>query len=558
MKNLKIGTKIIGVVLLLSLITGLAVGFAGLRMSSMRGDYDNLVNGQAMETVYLSRGNRVISNIKNDLYSMVAETSTDVMAAIDAKFPQDVASFRDYLAKARALDAEDAAGIDDISSDFDKLQDGMKQMLALGKANQNDKAMELYHAGLGDQLDAVSQKMMKLVDDNMQQTQEGAAATGSAAQQTIYITIGGSVVGIVIGLAIALYMSRSQIVAPINGINTAMQNLSNGQLDTAIPGTERGDEVGMMAKTLQVFRDKLADGERMRGVQQTEQERQLRRGQQVEVAVSRFEKAIAGVVSTVSSSATELQSTAQSMTATAEETSRQSTAVAAASAQTTQNVQTVASATEELSASIREIGSQIGEAGRIIASAVSQAAETDGKVKSLAEAAQKIGAVVSLINDIASQTNLLALNATIEAARAGEAGKGFAVVASEVKALATQTARATEEIDSQIRSIQDASVSSAEAIREIADTIRRVNEVSTAIASAVEEQGAATQEISRNVQQAAQGTSEVSANIGNVTEAAAITGTSATGVLNAAGQLARNGDLLRNEVDSFLRDIRAA
>jgi methyl-accepting chemotaxis protein len=246
------------------------------------------------------------------------------------------------------------------------------------------------------------------------------------------------------------------------------------------------------------------------------------------------------------------------MTSTAEETSRQSTAVAAASEQTSQNVQTVASATEELSASIREISSQVSEATRIIGSAVTQAAETDTKVKGLSEAALKIGEVVVLINNIASQTNLLALNATIEAARAGEAGKGFAVVASEVKILATQTARATDEIDAQIRAIQEASTTSADAIRQIAQTIGRVNEVSTAIASAVEEQGAATQEISRNVQQAAQGTTEVSSNIINVTQAAEITGASANDVLTAAGGLARNGALLRSEVDTFLRDVRSA
>jgi methyl-accepting chemotaxis protein len=557
-KNLKIGSKIIGVVLLLALITGIAVAFAGFRMSSMSNSYDNLINGQALETVYLSRANRLLQTVKGDMYGVIAETSDDETNAMVTRFPTDVSSFKDFLDKSKVLDADDAASIQAVEDDFEKLQDPMKQVIGLGAANQNDKAIEIFHTSIREQMNGLGKRMNGLVDDNLAQTKQGSAETESAAQQTIYITIGASVIGIALGLVIALYIARSGIVAPINGVNGAMQGLSNGQLDITIPGIDRGDEVGMMAKTLQVFRDKLADGERLRSSQQAEQERQLQRGQQVEAAVARFEKAIAGVVSTVSNSATELQSTAQSMTATAEETSRQSTAVAAASAQTTQNVQTVASATEELSASIREIGSQIGEASRIIGSAVSQAAATDSKVKSLAEAAQKIGEVVGLINDIASQTNLLALNATIEAARAGEAGKGFAVVASEVKALATQTARATDEIDAQIKAIQEASVSSAEAIREIADTIRRVNEVSTAIASAVEEQGAATQEISRNVQQAAQGTSEVAANIGNVTEAAAVTGTSASGVLSAAGDLARNGNMLRQEVDSFLRDIRAA
>ena len=223
----------------------------------------------------------------------------------------------------------------------------------------------------------------------------------------------------------------------------------------------------------------------------------------------------------------------------------------------TQNVQTVASATEELSSSIREIGNQVSESSRIVGAAVTQADDTNAKVKALAEAAQKIGDVVTLINEIAGQTNLLALNATIEAARAGEAGKGFAVVASEVKNLATQTAKATEEIAGQVRAIQDATDTSAQAIDTIAQTINRVNEISTAIASAVEEQGAATQEIARNVQQAAQGTTEVSSNIGSVTQVAQETGAAATQLLSSAGELARNGTLLRSQVDDFLREVRA-
>jgi methyl-accepting chemotaxis protein len=555
---MKIGAKILCVVAVLAVLTGIALAFSTYRMSGVNSDYTALLQGPEAEVFYLSRSARFLMAVKADLYGIIAENDAAETKTMSAAYPDDLAKYYGFLDKAKVAEPQDADAIDAIRSGVNTLESAMQQIVTFGAANQNDKALDSFHQQVRQPLNDVLKKTADLMNQMIAHSDQATKDTAASAQLSIYLAIGVGLAGIIIGVVIALSISRNGIVAPINGVNGAMQSLGDGRLDIKIPGTDRGDEVGMMAKTLQVFRDKLAEGERLRASQQAEQQRQLLRAQQVEAAVARFEKAISSVVTTVSSSATELQSTAQSMTATAEQTSRQSTAVAAASDETSQNVQTVASATEELSASIREISSQVSEATRIIGDAVNQAAATDAKVKSLADAAQKIGEVVGLINDIASQTNLLALNATIEAARAGEAGKGFAVVASEVKTLATQTARATDEIDAQIRAIQDASVSSAQAIREIADTIRRVNEVSTAIASAVEEQGAATQEISRNVQQAAQGTSNVSSNIGNVTQAAAETGHAAGDVLNAAGELARNGDTLRHEVDSFLREIRAA
>ncbi|HVJ41569.1 MAG TPA: methyl-accepting chemotaxis protein [Dongiaceae bacterium] len=271
---------------------------------------------------------------------------------------------------------------------------------------------------------------------------------------------------------------------------------------------------------------------------------------------AKFEASVGKLVEGVSSSAAQLQSTAQTMTVTAEQTSRQLAVVASASDETTRNVQTVASATEQLAASIGEIGGQVNESSRIVNTAVDQASETNEMIQSLSVAAQKIGDVVRLINDIAGQTNLLALNATIEAARAGDAGKGFAVVASEVKTLATQTANATDEIATQIRAIQEATASSVNAIQNITQTINRVNEISTSIASAVEEQAAATQEISRNVQQAAQGTIEVSTNIGSVTGAAKQTGDAAGHLQHSATELAKHGGLLKVQVEDFLNMVR--
>jgi methyl-accepting chemotaxis protein len=558
MKNIKIGAKIIGVVLLLAAITGAAIAYAGWRMATMNATYVTLLQGPALESIKAARANRYLSNLRAGTYAIIAESDPAELKAVSDAYAQDEAKFNDLLDQAKAAAPQDSEKIEEMRAGYTALVPAIKQLFALGLAMKNDDAIKLFHEQIRAPFTTLQKHIAETITTITDEAQTEGQQTSAEADHTIIVTIIGAVIGLILGVVVAILVARRGIVAPISGVIGAMRQISDGNLSAAIPGTDRADEVGDMAKALQVFRDNMAEAERLRTAQQAEQQRQLERGERLQAAVLRFEKSINEVVSTVSSSATELQSTAQSMTSTAEETSRQSTAVAAASEQTSQNVQTVASATEELSASIREISSQVGEATRIIGSAVTQAAETDTKVKGLSEAALKIGEVVVLINDIASQTNLLALNATIEAARAGEAGKGFAVVASEVKILATQTARATDEIDAQIRAIQEASTTSADAIRQIAQTIGRVNEVSTAIASAVEEQGAATQEISRNVQQAAQGTTEVSTNIHNVTQAAEITGASATDVLSAADGLAKNGVLLRNEVDTFLRDVRSA
>ena len=267
---------------------------------------------------------------------------------------------------------------------------------------------------------------------------------------------------------------------------------------------------------------------------------------------------VKNVVDVVAAASTELDSTARGMTGTAEEASTRSATVASASEEASTNVQTVAGAAEELASSVQEIGRQVAQSSQIAGRAVAEATRTNETVQSLAEAAGRIGDVVSLITDIASQTNLLALNATIEAARAGEAGKGFAVVASEVKALATQTAKATEDIGTQITAIQDVTSSAVEAIASIQSTIDEISTISTAIASAVDQQGSATQEIARNVQEAAAGTQEVSSNISGVSSSVSETGASAQEVMSAAGQLSEHAVQLRNDVEDFLRQLNAA
>ncbi len=348
------------------------------------------------------------------------------------------------------------------------------------------------------------------------------------------------------------------IVQPIRAMTAVMARLSAGDTQVAIPAGRR-DEIGDMAKAVEIFRDGMIEAARLKA----EQEQQKSRAEADKQAALRqmadeFESGVLAALDALAGSAGKMRTTAHSMSATAEETSQQATTVAAASEQASANVQTVAAATEELTSSIAEIGRQVVDSAQIAGRAVDEATRTDTTVQSLSEAAQKIGAVVKLISDIASQTNLLALNATIEAARAGEAGKGFAVVANEVKSLANQTARATEEISAQVAAMQGATGDTLGAIQRISGIIGTISEITTTIASAVEQQGAATQEIARNVQEAARGTGEVSNNIVGVNQAASETGAAAGMVLNSAEELGRQADTLRGNVGAFLARIRAA
>ncbi|MCA1242622.1 methyl-accepting chemotaxis protein [Stappia stellulata] len=380
-----------------------------------------------------------------------------------------------------------------------------------------------------------------------------------AASQTIVMWVVGVGLVLLIGVGAALYIVGQRIIRrPVERTLEHIQALIDGNYDVDIDTADRADEIGRIGKALEVFRENSAQAEALSAQQEDEQKRRIARAEQVARLTSDFDASAAQLLRSVAHSVENLNAAAGELTGAAENTSAQSTAVAAASEEASSNVGTVAAAAEELSASVSEISRQVRTSADIAESAVSQAKQTNTKIEGLSVAASRIGEVVKLINDIAEQTNLLALNATIEAARAGEAGKGFAVVAAEVKELATQTSKATDEIVTQIQQVQTETDGAVGAIREISRTIEEINRISGSIAASVEQQGAATNEIAMNVQEATAGTQDVSRNIAGVSEAARTTGGVALRIRQDAEALQNEEKRLRQKVESFLAGIREA
>jgi methyl-accepting chemotaxis protein len=461
-----------------------------------------------------------------------------------------------FLKEARAMvsDRGIAAKIDAFLGFAPQYQETIEQILKSG-----DRMV----AVVKDHADPLRIELDKLLDETASDlTAQAAEIQGridaqESRSRTIGLMLDAVVMVVLIGSIVFSYAGVSRPIARLNG---AMEKMAKGDLDIEVPGAGRGDEIGDMAKTITVIRENAA-AEAVRKQEEAKHEETARAGRRkanMQSLADKFETAVGAIVETVSSASTELEASADTLTKSAETTQQLTTIVAEASEEASANVQSVASATEQMSGSISEISRQVQESSRIAGDAVKQAEKTDARITALSEAAGRIGDVVKLITAIAEQTNLLALNATIEAARAGEAGKGFAVVAQEVKALASQTAKATDEIGTQIKGMQSATQESVSAIKEIGGTIGRISEIAATIAAAVEEQGAATKEIARNVQQAAQGTTQVATNITDVNRGAAETGAASSQVLTSAKSLASESNRLKLEMTKFLETVRAA
>ncbi len=540
---------------------------AGLMlMIGVVGFYAGYSANRQLQSVYNDRlmplsdiaeiGNRMQGNILA-LFGAAADGKSgkpvaEVASAVSANVSAITAAWQRYTASVQTPEskavAEDYAG-----KRRAYVEEGLKPALAMLAAGKFDELAQ-----------HVAQKVnplfaaAKLDADRLTAMQiAGAKANYESAERSNVITSGISIgmllIGIILGGLLGLVTIRA-VTQPLDRMIGLLQRIARGEFNSRVI-IDRDDEIGVALRHLQAMQAKLGYD---REVNRFEEALRRRRTERVEQLTQAFDADVSLVLKLVASASTELQATASSMTATAEEASNQATAVAAATEEASTNVQTVAAATEELASSVTEIGRQVAQSAAIAQKAVSEADRTNTTIQGLFNDAASIGDVVKLISEIASQTNLLALNATIEAARAGEAGRGFAVVAAEVKSLAEQTAKATDQISAQVSSIQNSSSEAVSAIKGISTTINEMSEIASAIAGAVEEQGSATQEIARNVQQAALGTGEISANVAGVQQAAGDTGAAAHQVLQASSELSRQSETMRGQVESFLGNIKAA
>ena len=565
LSRFRILTKILAVVLLLSAVAG-AIAYVGIGALDQLNDTAKELNQNADSSVLAARMNVALVSINRAEFRMATDPRPEARKESQQEIDTALKLFGDRLKKLIELNNPatkvHAAAIQErwtkymqnveVTTKTAEAVKSFEMTEELGKLRQTVVASSAAAEHLRAALRGLNEDFEKRMRD-------ATTAANDKYNAVTKLMIMVAAIGIALGLGVGVFVGQFGIAKPMRILVSALQRLAKGE-DTEIAGADRGDEIGQTARAVNDIKDMLAEKAQREAYEKENRDRIIaeQRQQDMHRLADQFESAVGGIVNTVSSASSQLASAADQLTRTAETTQQLSTTVAAASEEASTNVSSVASASEELAGSVDEIARQVAESSRIATEAVTQAQKTDARIAELSQAAARIGDVVQLITDIAAQTNLLALNATIEAARAGEAGRGFAVVASEVKALAAQTAKATGEIGTQIAGMQMATEDSVTAIKEIGQTISRISEIAGAIAAAVEEQGAATQEIARNVQQAAHGTSQVASTITDVNRGAAETGTASGQVLSSAKSLSGESQHLKVEVERFLTTVRAA
>lgn len=563
LNNLKIIWKVSLIVALLGAVSFVSIGLAALRIMRMDEAYSDLINRVDRATISMARGSRDVESYVSVVYQLLVEATAEGSSRLLTKNTEEKKLYEERFAEALRLIPEKAYELNPLHDKsrkmFSECELVVSAVASASTTEENAQAAELLKSKCAPLADAVLEEQTKVAYDLVAYAGNTAEAVSGQTRSTIRTVLVLVTVGMVMSLIGAMWIGVKGLSQPIEKLKAVMEGLARNDLRAEVPGAARRDEIGMMAKAVEVFKINAVEVERLRAERAEAEHRAAeQRRRDMHRLADNFESAVGEIVQIVSSAAAEMEVSANSLAVTAEKAAELSTVVASAAEEASTNVRSVAVASEEMARSVNDISRQVQESARIASHAVEQAEETNNRVVKLSAAASKIGDVVNLINVIAEQTNLLALNATIEAARAGAAGRGFGVVAAEVKSLAEQTARATGEIGQQISSIQVATGDSVEAIKDITDTINRVSEISSAIASAIEQQGAATHQIAYNVQRASVGTSTVASNISDVRRGSTETGTASTQVSSAAQSLSIESNRLKDEVGNFLRTVRAS
>ncbi|MGV7032055.1 methyl-accepting chemotaxis protein [Methylobacterium symbioticum] len=558
--RLKILPKLSLAIGLIALTVGVCIWYAQARMTRIDDAYSIYIVREARAEAVSRRINRLVIELNYWVYRTIAEIDPEQITAANAAFDKVLPRLNDEVKDLKDKAPTFQTEIESLTRRIETLVVEATEARRQAMAGRNSVALDAMHSKVDPLFFAIAKDNGKLGDDIAAYVSRASDDLTDQTNATRYTLMGFSALGMLIGLIAAAFISMAGITRPLGSLVGVLERMAKGEIDAEIREAERGDEIGAVGRAVEGIKamvtKKAAEEAERKQIADAAAAAERKRTM-MELADS-FEHAVGGIVGLVSSAATELQATAQQMTATATETAGQSNTVAAAAEEAAANVGTVAAAAEELGASIQEIGRQVHGSADLAQGAVGEADQTVRLVQVMKTTSARIGDMVGLISTIASQTNLLALNATIEAARAGEAGRGFAVVAAEVKELANQTARAADDIVSQIGEIQGVTDQAATAIGTMTDRIREIDMVAASIAAAVEQQSAATQEIVRNVAQASIGTGEVTSNIAGVAHASEETGAAASQVLSSASELSRQSEHLSAEVHRFLATVRAA